>query len=264
MTQHLSFHLNHMRQQTPLVQNITNFVAMNTMANVMLAAGASPAMVHAIEEAEEFAGIASALSINIGTLQPDWVTAMLNAAGVASAAAKPWVFDPVAAGATQYRRQQSERLLQQKPTVIRGNASEIMALAGAETKGRGADAADSVAAAESVAIALAKQSGAVVAVTGEIDFITDGKRLTRVHNGDAMMPKVTALGCSLTGIVAAFAVGADAFEATVAAIAYYGVAGEMAAAQCSGPGSFQVQFLDALYQLTPEQLDERARVTYLT
>ncbi|WP_371225187.1 hydroxyethylthiazole kinase [Roseovarius sp. 2305UL8-3] len=254
-------YLENMRATAPLVQNITNYVAMNVMANVMLAAGASPAMVHAREEAAEFAGIASALSVNIGTLDPDWVAAMEAAARVMNDAGKPWVLDPVAVFATGLRREAGARLVALKPTVIRGNASEILALAGAEAAGQGADAGDSVASAEAAARTLAAQTGGVVAVTGAVDYITDGSRAYRVENGDPMMPKITALGCSLTGLVAAFAVGQPTLEATTAALAYYGLAGEQAAQKSDGPGTLAMHLLDALHAMTPEALTARSRIT---
>ncbi|UXX81941.1 hydroxyethylthiazole kinase [Roseovarius pelagicus] len=254
-------YLTKMRSTAPLVQNITNYVAMNIMANVMLAAGASPAMVHAREEAGEFAAIAQALSVNIGTLDPEWVSAMEEAAGVMAAAGKPWVLDPVAIGATTLRQDAGARLLALKPTVIRGNASEIMALAGADAAGRGADAADAVSAAEAAARDLAGRTGGVAAVTGPVDYVTDGSEGWRIANGAPVMPQVTALGCSLTGIVAAFAVDQPALAATVAALAYYGLAGEQAVGLSTGPGSFQPAFLDALAAMTPETLTAGARVT---
>lgn len=249
-----------MRETAPLVQCITNYVAMNAMANVLLAVGASPAMVHAREEAPEFAGIASALTVNIGTLSASWVQSMEATAQAARAAGRPWVLDPVAAGATAFRRQTCAALLAQEPSVIRGNASEILALAGTAAAGKGADAADEVSAAEEAARALSRESGAVVAVTGAVDFVTDGNRAARVENGHGMMPRVTALGCALTGVVGAFVVGQDRFEATVAALACYGLAGEIAADGAAGPGSFQVRFIDALYGLTPEALSAGARI----
>ncbi|OOY17458.1 hydroxyethylthiazole kinase [Thioclava sp. DLFJ4-1] len=249
-----------MRQTAPLVHNITNYVAMNVMANVLLASGASPAMVHAREEAAEFAGIAQALSINIGTVSPPWAEAMEAAATVARAKDIPWVLDPVAVGATGYRRALGARLVELRPTVIRGNASEILALAGEAGAGKGADATESVATAEGAARALARHSGAVVAVTGAVDFVTDGERAARVANGHAMMPRVTALGCSLTGVVAAFLAGQPRFEAVIAALAYFGLAGERAGATAQGPGSFQVAFLDALHAIDADTLTAGARI----
>lgn len=259
MTQTGTF-LTQMRATTPLVQNITNYVAMNVMANVLLAVGASPAMVHAEEEAGEFAALASALTINIGTASGPWAQSMLRAAEAANRAATPWVLDPVAVGATAFRRDLGARLLALRPSVIRGNASEIMALAGADTAGRGADTANEVAAAEAAAIALARKFGAVVAVTGPIDYVTDGDRVARVANGHPMMPKVTALGCSLTGVIGAFIAGQPTFGATVAALSLFGLAGEIAARDAAGPGAFQVAFIDALYQLQPADLSVGARI----
>jgi len=253
-------YLAHMRARAPLVQNITNYVAMNVMANIMLAAGCSPAMAHDEGEAAEFASIADALSVNIGTLDPAWVRAMEAAAGVMNDMGKPWVLDPVAIGATALRRDAGARLLALKPGIIRGNASEIIALAGANAAGKGADSADAVADAEDAARALARQTGGVVAVTGAVDFVTDGAAAWRVGGGHALMPRVTVLGCSLTGIVAAFAVDQPAFPATVAALAYYAVAGEIAGAEAQGPASFQVAFIDVLHSLTPEDATALARI----
>ncbi|SNX68834.1 hydroxyethylthiazole kinase [Cereibacter ovatus] len=249
-----------MRRTAPLVQCITNFVAMNVMANVLLAAGASPAMVHDPEEAAEFAAIAQALTINIGTPDPRWVEGMLAAAEGAARAGVPWVLDPVAVGATAFRRDIGARLLALRPGVIRGNASEILALAGAAARGKGADSADPVAAAEDAARRLAQTSGAVVAVTGPVDYVTDGARAFRIANGHPLMPKVTALGCSLTGVVGAFVAGQPRLEATVAALACFGLAGEIAARAARGPASFQTAFIDALHAMTPDDLTLGARV----
>lgn len=253
-------YLHQMRATAPLVHNITNYVAMNIMANVLLSAGAYPAMVHAREEVAEFAGLAQALTINIGTLDPIWAEAMELAARTMNAAGRPWVLDPVGVGATQFRREVCASLLTLHPRVIRGNASEILALAGLGGQGRGVDAADPVAAAETAARALARRTGAVVAVSGPVDFVTDGAAAYRVSNGHALMPCVTALGCSLNGVIAAFLAGQEPLGATVAALAYYGLAGEKAAQGAAGPGSFQTAFLDALHVITPDDLRLGARV----
>lgn len=253
-------YLHRMRATTPLVHNITNFVAMNVMANVLLAAGASPAMVHARAEAAEFAGLAQALTVNMGTPDPEWGAAMEEAAAVMARLGRPWVLDPVAVGATGFRRDLGARLVALRPTVIRGNASEVLALAGMDAQGRGADSGDAVAAAEVAARTLADATGGVVAVTGVVDYVTNGACGYHVANGHALMPRVTAMGCSLTGVVAAFCVGQPALEATTAALAYYGLAGERAGAQASGPGSLQVAFIDALHALTPEDVDAGARI----
>lgn len=254
-------YLHHMRATAPLVHNITNYVAMNIMANVLLAAGVSPAMVHAREEVAEFAALAQALSVNIGTLDPAWAEAMELAAKVMIAHDRPWVLDPVGVGATRFRQDVCARLLDLRPSVIRGNASEILALAGIGAKGRGADSADSVEAAEAAARDLASRTGGVVAVSGPVDYITDGTDAFRVANGHALMPRVTALGCSLNGVIAAFLVGQPALSATVAAMAFYGLAGERAAENAKGPGTFQAAFLDALHTLTPDDLTHGARVS---
>ena len=250
-----------MRQASPLVQCITNYVAMNIAANVLLAAGASPAMVHAQEEAGEFAAIAGALTVNIGTLSPDWVAGMRKAAKGANKAGKPWVLDPVAHFATAYRRETVAELIKLKPAIIRGNASEIIALAGGTSAGQGVDSGDTVASAESAARAVARQTGAVVAVTGATDFVTDGERAMRIEGGSPLMPRVTALGCSLTCLVGAFAAvrPKDPFAASVAALAVFAVAGERAGRASDGPGSFGWRFLDALAALDPAALDREAR-----
>lgn len=249
-----------MRDAAPLVQNITNYVAMNVMANVMLSAGASPAMVHAGEETAEFTGFTQGLTRNIGTLSAPWVAPMLESAALASKKATPWVLDPVAAGATAFRRETAAKLVALRPTVVRGNAPEIMTLAGDAGRGEGVDSADGVGVAENAARRLAGVTGGAVAVTGPVDFITDGGCASRVAKGHAMMPLVTALGCSLTGIAEAFVVGQPGAEATVAALACYGLAGEVAARTAKRPGSFQVAFIDALHALTPEDVTAGARV----
>lgn len=250
-----------MRAAAPLVHNITNFVAMNVMANIELAVGASPAMLHGLPEVTEFAALCNALSVNIGTADANWAEAMVQAARVMRRLDRPWVLDPVGIGATQFRKDLCARLLDLRPTVIRANASEILALAGLGGQAHGVDARDSVAAAETAAVQLAGRTGGVVAVSGPVDYVTDGSRAFRIGNGHALMPQVTALGCSLNGVIAAFLVGQKPLEATVAAMAYYGLAGEIAARTAQGPGSFAVAFLDALANLTPEALSAGAKVS---
>lgn len=251
-----------MRQQRPLVHCITNYVAMNIAANVLLASGASPAMIHAEEEAEEFSAIAGALTVNIGTLSPGWLKGMQGAIKGATTAGRPWVLDPVAHNATRYRSEATRTLLALSPTIIRGNASEIIALSGASSRGQGVDSRDSVAAAEDAARHIARNHHTIVAVTGEIDFVTDGERAVRVHGGSAVMPQVTALGCSLTCLVGAFVASfpKTAFEATTSALAMFAVAGERAARNADGPGSFGWRFLDALAAIDEATLDDEARI----
>lgn len=251
-----------LRRTPPLVQCITNYVAMNIAANVMLAAGASPAMVHAAEEAGEFTDLASALTVNIGTLSPHWFTGMKLAVVAAHEKRIPWVLDPVAHFATAFRRNAVAELMGLRPTIIRANASEILALGGVKSAGQGVDSRDAVEQAEAAAVALARAHEAVVAVTGAVDFVTDGRRSVRVAGGSPVMPKVTALGCALTCLVGAFAAIAprEPLAATVAALACFGVVGEVAAEGAEGPGSFAWRFLDALAALDAASLDAKARV----
>lgn len=240
-----------LRDQNPLVQCITNYVAMNIAANVVLAAGASPAMVHAEQEIAEFTPICGALTINIGTLSAPWLASMLAAAKAANTHKTPWVLDPVAHFITGYRKDAAQELLALRPTIVRGNASEVLALAGEAGAGKGADSGDSVSAAEGAAQALATKYGAVVAVTGPVDFVTDGTNNARVSGGSAIMPQVTALGCSQTALMGAYAATGPAFDAALAGLAHFKVAGTAAAKQANGPGSFQMYFLDALAATQP-------------
>ena len=248
--------LQKLRSSSPIVHNITNYVVMNSTANALLAVGASPAMVHAGEEVEEFVSIAHALVINIGTLSPPWITAMSLAATAAVAQGKPWVLDPVGAGATALRTSTALSLLRLKPTVLRGNASEILAL-GAANRGatRGVDSTDSSTSAVEIGDHLARTYGAVVVISGAVDYVTDGERLLAVENGHAMMTRVTGLGCTATAIIAAFlATEPDALLASAYAMAVLGVAGEIAAERSPGPGSLQLHLLDALYTLDEQAL----------
>ena len=254
------------RAQAPLVHNITNFVVMNNSANALLALGASPAMVHALDEVEDFVPLAQALVVNIGTLYPEQVAAMKLAVAVAARAGIPWILDPVGAGATPYRRRTATVLSQRQPAVIRGNASEILALASAGgATGKGVDSLHGAEAALEAARGLAVDTGAVVAVTGAVDYVTDGQQVIAIANGHALMARVTGLGCSATALIGAcLAVERDPLRATVAGLVLLGVAGEVAAAQAAGPGSLQVALLDALYRLDEATLMARARVTVFT
>lgn len=254
--------LERVRAAAPLVQNITNYVVMNNTANALLATGASPAMVHAVEEVEEFVAISRALVVNIGTLSPRWVEAMRLAAAGAAARGVPWVLDPVGAGATTYRTETAGELAGLHPAVIRGNASEIMVVAGAVgISGKGVDSAHSTQDALAPARALAARTGALVAMTGVVDYVTDGTRAVSIANGHPMMARVTGLGCTATALVGAFlAANDDPFAAAVSALAVLGVAGEIAAEQSPGPGSLQVHLLDALYRMDRDMLARRARI----
>ncbi|UWQ19024.1 hydroxyethylthiazole kinase [Jannaschia sp. M317] len=243
-----------LRDQKPLVHCITNYVAMNIAANVVLAAGASPAMVHAPEEVAQFTPICGGLTINIGTLSGSWLQSMTAAASSAAANDIPWVFDPVAHFITDYRKCAAQSLLAQRPTIVRGNASEILALAGEAGTGKGADSGDSVEAAWGAAKALADQFGTVVAISGPVDYLTDGKQEAHVSGGSDLMPQVTALGCSQTALMGAYAATGPAFDAALAAMAHFKIAGTAAAKLAQGPGSFQMHFLDALSAAQPGDL----------
>ncbi len=239
-----------LRERSPLVQYITNYVSMDIAANVLNAAGASPAMVHDLREAGEFAGFASALAINIGTLSPAWVEGMHAAASVAHNAGTPWVLDPVAVGATAFRRETVTGLLTHRPTVIRGNASEIQAVATQARAGKGVDSTIDSGDVIDLAEQLAAETGAVIVVSGKADVITDGARTFLVHGGDDRMPLITALGCSSTALVAACcAVADDPVAASVAAMAILSAAGGAAGTHSAGPGSLRTNLLDELSTL---------------
>ena len=250
------------RAKRPLVQNITNFVAMTISANVLLALGASPAMVHAAEEVREFGGFTDSLVINIGTLQPSWIESMKLAAAAVANAGRPWVLDPVACGATRLRTEAATEMLALKPAIVRGNAGEIMALAGASgVTSKGVDSLSSSDAALEAGIALAKTSGAVVAITGEVDYVTDGETVVSITGGHALMPLSTAIGCALTATVGAFATVATPFQAAVAALSVYAAAGSLAGDRCPrGPGHFPAELCDALYSLDAATIAARSTV----
>jgi hydroxyethylthiazole kinase len=254
--------LQDLRARRPLVHNITNYVAMTISANVLLALGASPAMVHAAEEVEDFVAISEALVINIGTLSPDWVKSMRLAIARANALGKPWVLDPVGCGATPYRTAVAAELAALRPSVIRGNASEIMSLAGQTGKaGKGVDSLASADDATGAAAALARQTGAVVAVTGAVDYVTDGTAQVAIHAGHALMPLSTALGCALSAVTAAFAAVRPPKPAAVAALAVFGAAGSAAAQNLKGPGHLPAEICDALYAMDRDTLARFARLS---
>ena len=255
--------LRKVRETKPLVHNITNFVVMNFTANILLAAGASPVMAHAENEVEEMVSFARALVLNIGTLTDDWVDSMIRAGKKATSLGVPIILDPVGAGATMLRTRATQQILAEtRVSMVRGNASEILALAGGNTKNRGVDAADSVEEATDQGLLLARGLGVPVAITGPVDFITDGQRIVRVANGHSLMSVITGTGCGATAIIGAFAgVDSDPVSAAATALAYYGLAGESAAVGAVGPGSFMIRFLDALYNLTPEELERDCKIT---
>ncbi len=250
------------RARRPLVQNITNPVAMDLVANLLLAVGASPVMAEGAEEVEDFVSLADALTINIGGFTGARLSAASLAASKANALGKPWALDPVAVGATHFRRHAASHLLAFRPSVLRGNASEILALGGAEPSGgQGTDSGDSAESAFPAARALSRTTPTVVVATGARDVATDGETVVRVGNGNALMTRVTAVGCALTALTGAcLAVAPSPLAASVHALAILGVAGEIAARKATGPGSFRSALIDTLHALDREELDRAADI----
>jgi hydroxyethylthiazole kinase len=252
------------RERKPLVHQITNYVVMNETANVTLALGALPVMAHAREEVEEMAALAAALVLNIGTLSPPWVEAMLAAGRAANEAGAPVVLDPVGAGATRYRTKTALRLLDEVDVaVVRGNTAEIATLAGREAEIRGVESMGASDTAAELAAAAAGKLATVVAVTGAVDHVSDGQQAVAVANGDPLLATITGSGCMSTAITGCFlAVRPEApLAAATEALVAFGAAGEDAARTARGPGSFHAALYDALYALDPATLDERARTT---
>ena len=258
----ISQDLRRIREQARLVQNITNYVVMNTTANALLAIGASPVMAHAAEEVEEMAAIAGALVLNIGTLSPAWIDSMLLAGRAAVERKKPIVLDPVGAGATSFRTASAEKLLDQlRPAVVRGNGSEIRALLYREQATKGVDSTHGSHQALDAALAVSARYGSVVVVSGATDLVVSSGRVSKVFNGHPLMPGVTGLGCTATALIGAFAaVNPSVADAALHAMAVMGITGEIAAERASGPASFLVAFLDGLYSLNEADVRSRLRV----
>lgn len=255
--------LNKIRQKKPLVHSITNYVVMNSTANALLSLGASPVMAHAEEEMEDMVSIANALVINIGTLSKKWIIAMHKAMEIASEKKIPIILDPVGAGATKYRTDTVHALINNiSPSVIRGNASEIMAVHQAEgINTKGVDSTQSSQSALKAAEELAKKFGTVVSISGGTDFIVNNQIQVEVHNGNILMPLVTGLGCTASVITAAFcAVNEDYLSASAHAMALMGICGELAAQRSEGPGSMQMHFIDALYNIDNEMIKKSLKL----
>lgn len=253
-----------LRAAPPLTHCITNSVVTGFTANVLLAVGAAPAMVDIVGESGVFAGIASGLLVNLGTPTPEQRAASLEAVAGATASGTPWVLDPVAIGALPVRTALAHSLAELRPTAIRGNASEILALAGLSGGGRGVDATDSTDAAIDAARSLAVRFGSVVAVSGPVDLITDGERAFRLGNGHELLTRVTGGGCALGAVMAAFLGAARAngnapLIAVAAASLVYTIAAERAAEVSTGPGGFVVALLDALAAVQPADISSAAR-----
>jgi hydroxyethylthiazole kinase len=251
--QNLIRDLEYLRNNHPLIHNITNYVVMNYTANALLAMGASPVMAHAEEEVEEMVGLSSALVLNIGTLSNHWVDAMETAARAANRKGIPVVLDPVGAGATLLRRRAAKRLLENsKITVLRGNASEILSLApeGATSTTKGVDSTQDSIRARNAAKEIARGMGLTVAVTGNVDVVTNGNQILYVHNGHPMMGKITGSGCTSSVVIGAFcAVQKDPIMAAVEGLAFFGIVGEVAAERAKLPGSYGIALLDGLAEV---------------
>jgi hydroxyethylthiazole kinase len=255
--------LRRIREQKPLVHQITNYVVMNETANATLALGALPVMAHAPQEVEEMASAAGALVLNIGTLSDHWIEAMLLAGAAANRAGVPVVLDPVGAGATSYRTDTARTLLAElEVAVLRGNAAEVATLAGREAEIRGVEAIGTSGSPAELAAAAARALGCVASVTGPVDHVSDGERGYAIANGHELLGMVSGTGCMSTAITGCFlAVRPEApLEAAAEALVVFGVAGEDAADHANGPGTFHAALYDALYLLDPETLDARAKV----
>lgn len=255
--------LERLRARRPLVHSITSPVVMNFTANALLAVGASPVMARAEEEMDEVVARADALVVNLGTLEPVVLQAMRRATRAADARRLPWILDPVGAGFTRHRGEAALALLAQDPAAIRGNASEIRALVQPGSgSGKGVDTGDTVDAAADAAQALTRIQRCVVAITGPVDLVTDGRRTLRIANGSQLMARVTGMGCAASALVgAALAIDTDRLLAVTAALTWLGVAGEIATARSAGPGSLQFNLLDALHALDRASLRKHARIS---
>lgn len=243
-----------LRGRAPLVQCITNSVVTGFTANSLLALGAAPAMVDNLEEATVFAGIADALLINVGTISPATGETMVATATAAGQAGTPWVLDPVAVGGLPLRDRISAQLVPLRPDVIRGNASEVISLSGADGGGRGVDSTARTEHAVDAARFLCDRTGGAVAVSGPTDHIVTAGGVRTISNGNPLMTKVTGVGCALGAITAAFAACAPPDDAAFAATAVWTIAADVALEKAAGPGSFAVELLDALHALGPDQL----------
>jgi len=256
----ISSALNALRAQKPLVLNITNYVVMNNTANALLAIGASPIMAHSRQEMAEMMSFSGALVINIGTLDSQWIPRMIYAVEQANLNNKAVVLDPVGCGASTLRTETSRQIAAlAKQLIIRANASEIIALAGEKAQSKGVDSLDSSEAAVGAARYLVETYQCNVVISGEVDYIISAESEISLHNGDAIMPNITGMGCSLSALTGAFAAIGE--NTGLAAAAIFGIAGEIAAKQSAGPGSLQMNLLDVLYQLDDIAIAEHLKIT---
>lgn len=257
------------RDQGPLIQCLTNSVVMDVTANVLLAAGASPAMCDTPEEAGDFAQVANGVLVNAGTPSKETYAGMRAAIAGANTAGTPWVLDPVGAGGLAYRTNFMLSVLEDSPAAIRGNASEIIALSGLGAGGRGVDSTDGVAAALPAARALSRRTGGIIAVSGPADLIVDARdgeeQVVYLHGGSPMLQLVIGTGCSLGALVAAYlAAWEDPFEAVIAAHAHMSAAVQKAASKAHAPGSFAVAWMDAIYELEAEDIAASIKLEKVT
>jgi len=250
------------RETAPMVLNITNYVVTNNTANALLALGASPAMSHPVDDLPGLLDLSRALVVNLGTLQPDYIEGMHVAMARAVEQGKPIVLDPVAAGVNPLRTELPVELLEKyRPQILRGNASEIMVVAGDEGRPKGVDTLHGVEEAAAAAHALNKRYGCAVLISGEVDLVVHEGREARLAGGSDMMPRVTGLGCTCTALTGALAaVQEDPFQAALDTAAVMNMAGAMAAEVSPGPGSLQMHFLDALYQIDEQVVADRLEV----
>lgn len=250
------------REEHPMIHHITNSVVMNFTANITLAMGAAPVMAPSIAESAEMAGYAGALLLNIGTINPELLESMLAAGKAANEKNIPIILDPVGAGATGLRTNAIATLLSElNISVIRGNAGEILSLAGTTGGIRGVDSLVSGSGKENIFMDFARETGIVTAVSGETDFITDGTNWIKVCNGNPLMGSVTGTGCGATTAAACFAAsGTPLLQSVAAGIACYNIAGEIASGICRGPGSFVPEFIDQLANLTGETILNKLRI----
>jgi len=257
----IGLYLKKLRECRPLVQNITNFVVMNTTANALLAIGASPVMAHAVDELEDMINIADALVINIGTLDERWVDSMLRAVKIAKEYEKPVVLDPVGAGATRYRTSTALKILESGEIyILRGNYSEMKALIGEKSRTRGVDSAESGKDAKDIAMRASDIFNTVAAVTGKRDYVSDGNEIYGIDNGTSLLSRVTGTGCMVTSIIGAFSAVAPPLEATVSSLVIFGIAAEMAENEAPYPGSFHIKLYDWLYRIDGELVEKKKRV----
>ncbi|KAK8808505.1 hypothetical protein WA158_008406 [Blastocystis sp. Blastoise] len=246
-----------LREHNPLCHNITNYVSMDINANVLLAIGASPFMADSFEEVQESVAMVDNTVCNIGTLDRYYIQSMVHAVEKVNELHKQWVLDPVGAGSCS-------TLLSYSPTVIRGNASEIIALAGIGAGGKGVDSTDSSNSAIEPAKQLALKYNCVVGVSGASDYVTDGFHTYKIDNGTILSTRITAAGCALTSVVGAFVgAGIEPLLATVSAFTIYGLASELAEKISKGPGSLRVNLMDTFYHLTEEDVLKGAKVSEL-